>query len=232
MPSPGTPPERTTRTLLQALLGAILALLLLAAVGWWLAGLTPRWYHPADPQDTAATHLGETAEYRLVEELQRIRPPEEAWRLRIPEDAVNAWLATRLRKWLSGQGVDWPEDLSPPQVRMSPAGIEVALSHNDLGNRIGRFRVRPVITGDQLTFEAPSLRLGRLPLPLPTAWVQPALEESLARAEDLAFLATLLQGEAIDAAMPLVDHRHVRLHTITLEPGACVIHASTALNQR
>jgi len=215
--------------LLRGLLGAGLALLLLAAVGWWLAGLTPAWYHPADPHDAAATQLGETAEYRLVEELQRIRPAETIWRLRVPEDAVNAWLATRLPQWLSGQGVQWPEDLAPPHIHITSAGIEVAISNDDLGSRIGRFRVRPVIRGDQITLESPTLRIGRCPLPLPMMWIQPSLQESLSKADDLRFLTTMLQGDAVDAAVPLVDRRQVHIHTITLEPGACVIHASTSL---
>ncbi len=218
------------RTLQQALLGSTIALLLLAAIAWWLAGLTPRWYHPVDPNDTAGTALGETAEYRLVEEFQRIRPQEEVWRLRIPEDAINAWLATRLPQWLSGQGVQWPVDLSPPQVHITPAGIEVAIASDAFGSRIGRFRVYPIITGDQLGIASPTLRVGRLPVPLPASWIRPTLQDALAQTEDLTFLATLLEGDPIDAEVPLVDDRHVRLRAITLESGACVLQASTELS--
>ncbi len=212
---------------MNALLGAALATLLLAAVAWWLAGLTPGWYQPLDPNDKAALQLGETAEYRLAEELQKIRPPQEPWRLRIPEDAVNAWLASRLPQWLSGQGVEWPAELSPPQIRMTPSGIEVAIASADLGDRIGRLRVLPNIVGNQLALSSPTLRVGRLPLPLPMDWIRSSLEEAINQAEDLSFLAELLRGERIDAVLPLVDKRQVRVRRITFEPGACVIEAST-----
>ncbi len=226
-----SPTQSVTRTLVVALLGAAIALILLAAVGWWLAGLTPQWYQPTTATDAATSELGEAAEYRLVEEFQRIRPPEEIWRLRIREDAINAWLTARLKQWLAGRGVDWPADTTLPQIHITPAGIELAISTDDIGHRIGRFRVRPVIDNNQLTLESPTFRLGRLPLPLPTDWIRPTLHESLAESGDLAFLATLLQGDSIEAAIPLVDHRHVQLAAITLEPGACIIQASTALDQ-
>lgn len=224
-------PQPTLRTLSQALLGAVIGLILLAAIGWWLAGLTPQWYQPAATTDAAASELGETAEYRLVEEFQKIRPEEDVWRLRIREEAINAWLTARLKQWLAGRGVDWPADTTFPQIHITPAGIELAISTGDIGHRIGRFRVRPVIDNNQLTLKSPTFRLGRLPLPLPTDWIRRTLHESLAESGDLAFLATLLQGESIEAAIPLVDHRHVQLAAITLEPGACIIQASTALDQ-
>ncbi|MDP7189803.1 MAG: hypothetical protein QGI74_08055, partial [Phycisphaerales bacterium] len=153
-----SPPQSVTRTLGIALLGAAIALMLLAAVGWWLAGLTPRWYQPTTATDAATSELGETAEYRLVEEFQRIRPPEEIWRLRIREDAINAWLTARLKQWLAGRGVDWPADTTSPQIHITPTGIEVAIASDDFGSRIGRFQVRPIITNNQLAFESPTLR--------------------------------------------------------------------------
>lgn len=224
-------PQPILRTLTQAILGAIIGLLLLAAIGWWLAGLTPQWYQPPAEGDMAARKLGEAAEYRLVEEFQKIRPVDEVWRLRVPEEAVNAWLATRLPQWLSGHGVSWPNDLSTPQIRIMPAGIEVAISHVDLGSRIGRFRAKPTIANAHLALRAPTLRLGRLPIALPGDWITPTLHEAIAQTEDLAFLSTLLQGNAIDASLPLVDHRHVRIRSITLEPGAFVFEATTTLNR-
>lgn len=224
-----TPPKPATRTIVQAVIAAAAALLLLGAAAWWLAGLTPAWYRPPDPNNAATAQLGEAAEYRLVEEFQKIRPEDEVWRLRIPEDAINAWLATRLPRWLAGQDVQWPAHLGPPQVHITPAGIEVAIASDDFGGRIGRFRAGPAITGDRLTLESPTLGFGRLPLPLPASWIQQDLQDALAGTDDLGFLVALLQGDAIDAAIPLVDHRHIRLHLITLEPGACVLKATTVL---
>jgi len=228
MPSSEQPQRATRRVLLATLVGSAVAAVLLMAIGWWLAGLTPRWYQPVDSSNEAATQLGETAEYRLAEEFQKIRPADQVWRLRIPEDAVNAWLATRLPQWLSGQGVTWPADLSPPQIRITPSGIEVAIASTELGDRIGRLCLRPAISGEALTLPPPTLGVGRLPLRMPFALIHPWIEDAISNVGDLAFLADLLRGEPVAATLPLVDAREIRLHTITCEPRACILEASTS----
>jgi hypothetical protein len=217
------------RTILNTACGALLALLLLAVVAWWLAGLTPRWYQPVAADNAAAMALGETAEYRLVEEFQRIRPVDEVWRLRIPEAAINAWLATRLRQWLAGRGGAWPPELGSPQVRITPAGITVGVSADAIGGRVGLLTLTPNIADGRLSF-ATAAGLGSLPIGIPSQFITPHLMAAAGTSDSLAFLATILQGDSMSAAVPLVDYRHVHIHTIALEPGACVIRASTRVD--
>ena len=219
----------TRRTILHALLGALLAMLVLAAIGWWLAGIAPGWYEPVEQDNAAALTLGETAEYRLVEEFQRIRPADEVWRLRIPEAAINAWLATRLRQWLAGRGGDWPAELGSPQVRITPAGITVGVSADAIGGRVGLLTLTPIIADGRLSF-ATAAGLGSLPIGIPSQFITPHLMAAAGKSDSLAFLATILQGDSMSAAVPLVDYRHVHIHTIALEPGACVIRASTRVD--
>ena len=216
----------TRRTILHALLGTLLAILVFAAVGWWLAGLTPGWYQPVQPDNAAALALGETAEYRLVEEFQRIRPTDDVWRLRIPEAAINAWLATRLRQWLAGRGGVWPQELGSPQVRITPAGITVGVSADAIGGRVGLLTLSPSIADGQLQLR-PVGGVGRLPIGIPTSLVLPHLADEIDADNSIAFIHTLLQGKSTPSTIPLVDHRAVRLHSVTLEPANCVIEAST-----
>ena len=216
----------TRRTILHALLGTLLAILVFAAVGWWLAGLTPGWYQPVQPDNAAALALGETAEYRLVEEFQRIRPTDDVWRLRIPEAAINAWLATRLRQWLAGRGGVWPQELGSPQVRITPAGITVGVSADAIGGRVGLLTLSPSIADGQLQLR-PVGGVGRLPIGIPTSLVLPHIADEIDADNSIAFIHTLLQGKSTPSTIPLVDHRTVHLHSVTLEPANCVIQAST-----
>lgn len=216
----------TRRTILHALLGTFLAILVFAAVGWWLAGLTPGWYQPVQPDNAAALALGETAEYRLVEEFQRIRPADDVWRLRIPEAAINAWLATRLREWLAGRGGVWPQELGSPQVRITPTGITVGVSADAIGGRVGLLTLSPSIADGQLQLR-PVGGVGRLPIGIPTSLVLPHIADEIDADNSIAFIHTLLQGKSTPSTIPLVDHRAVRLHSVTLEPANCVIEAST-----
>ena len=216
----------TRRTILHALLGTFLAILVFAAVGWWLAGLTPGWYQPVQPDNAAALALGETAEYRLVEEFQRIRPADDVWRLRIPEAAINAWLATRLREWLAGRGGVWPQELGSPQVRITPTGITVGVSADAIGGRVGLLTLSPSIADGQLQLR-PVGGVGRLPIGIPTRLVLPYIADEIDADNSIAFIHTLLQGKSTPSTIPLVDHRAVRLHSVTLELANCVIEAST-----
>ena len=203
-----------------------MALVVLACVGWWLAGLMPSWYAPPDATDDAVRTLGEKAEYRLVEEFQKIRPPEEVWRLRIPADAINAWLAARLPAWLSGQGAEWPTELGIPQVHITPSGLTFAIQASELGGRTGTLTLWPVIDNGMLSCDV-SGGIGRLPLPIPLSMVHPLIEDATEGSERLTFLAQLTNGDPVASTIPLVDHRQVRLQDISCEDGGIVLTAST-----
>lgn len=192
-----------------------------------LASLDPWWYAPVPSDDPAATRLGETAEYRLVEELQKIRPDQALWRLRISDDALNAWLATRLRTWLAGRGVQWPEDIGTPQAHITTGGITMGVATSALGDRVGTMTFTPHVHDKLVRFSA-SAGLGRLPVPIPLRFVSPVIPEALGSSDETEVLRTLVQGDPVVAEVPLIDDRTVTIHDITLEDGAVVLHASTA----
>lgn len=101
-------------------------------VAWLVAGAMlgpPAWYAPAAADDAAADELGERIEYRLVEELQRVRPPAERWTVRLTDVQANAWLAARLPAWWRTEtGEPWPEDLRPPQLRSGGEQLTLVLA--------------------------------------------------------------------------------------------------------
>jgi len=216
----------TKQRILPTLTGATLALLVLALIAWWLAGLAPTWYAPPDASDPAARGLGETAEYRLVEEFQKIRPEDEVWRLRIPEDAINAWLATRLPAWLEGQGEVWPDAIGVPQVRIRPSGITVAVPTSHLGGRHAILALAPAILGGDFAGTITG-RIGRLPIPLPTSLLAGALAEVVEDTDALPFLDAAWSSDPVPAAIPLVDGRIISLQSIQLDQHRLVLTATT-----
>ena len=57
---------------------------------------------PMLPLDAVAR--GEAFEQALAAALTRVRPAGEEWAIAIDPDDINAWLATRLAKWVERQG--------------------------------------------------------------------------------------------------------------------------------
>ena len=74
---------------------------LLAIVAWWLTWQPPHWYQVPDASSDAVARMADRAEFRLIEEFQKVRDADDAWHVRIGDEAINAWLAARLEAWLS-----------------------------------------------------------------------------------------------------------------------------------
>ncbi len=188
------------------------------------------WFDPESDDDPARSRLGEQVEFRLVEELQKIRPAGESWRLRITDEAINAWLATRLRPWMNHQDASWPEGLSSPQIHFARGGIDVGISINGVA---GGF---PLIFGFQPTLDEGGFRLrpgwvriGLLPIPFARMALDSHLENLIPRLEgpvsDL--MSTLLDEAALEAVIPLVDGRSVEISGFRLDSGSMIFQAIT-----
>ena len=198
-------------------------------VGLVLSFMTPSWYAPPSPDDEQSVALAQSAEFRLVEELQKIREPGVPWKLRIPDEAVNAWLAIRLESWLGHDDrPSWPEFMTAPQLHTTPVGIYVAVGVND---SILGLRVMPAIVDDRITFQLLGGLLGRLPLPSPPSSLMTSLQESATEGDEAAEMAVayLYEGEGLPARVELVDGRLVEFGDVVLEAGAMVLTARTLL---
>jgi len=154
------------RRFLRVLIGFTTLFLLSAATLWLLATSSPGWYAPRFHPEAAA--LGETVEYRLTEEFQKIRPDNEPWTIRLREDQVNAWLVHRLPEWLAHDaGWTWPDNFGIPQLRFSVDGADCALpvAFEDL-TLVCRLTLVPSVTdlGVHLLIRDPGLGRFRLQL--------------------------------------------------------------------
>ena len=104
-----------------AILGGVGALVL-----WQLTWVPPLQYRPPAADDAEVIALAEKVEYRLIEEAQKIREPEDTWTLRVREQQVNAWLATRLAEWIAHeQDIKLPRSVRRPQIAFDADGMRV-----------------------------------------------------------------------------------------------------------
>ena len=207
------------------LLGVLFAFL----VGLVLSLMTPGWYAPPTVQNAAAVELAQAAEFRLVEEFQKIREPGVPWKLRVPDEALNAWLAIRLEAWLAHDDRPaWPEFMSAPQIHTTTVGVYVAVGFN---TSIVGLRIEPIIEDDSLQLIMRGGLLGRLPLPSPPATLLDRLQEAAGAGDEAAALATahLLDGQGVATTLKLVDGRTVHIDEVVLDDGAMILTARTML---
>lgn len=215
------------RRLLRILALLVAIPLIIAFVIWRLSWMPPSWYRPAPASDAAAGRLGDLVEQRLIEEAHAIRAAAEPWGLRIREEQINAWLATRLPKWIAHEkNLDWPDTLGTPQVRLRPTGIEFAIpigASASTGGRVAVVMFEPAMTDTMLSVKATGFALGRIGL-----WGSP-----LDRARDLAAdsalaemqvfettVADLLGATAtVEPVFQLADGRRVRLIDVQCGSG-------------
>lgn len=145
------------------------------------------------------------------------------------EEQINAWLATRLPKWIAHEkNLDWPETLGTPQVRLRTTGIEFAIpvgaNASTGGGRVAVVMLELAMTDSMLSVKATGFALGRIGL-----WGSP-----LERARDLAAgsaladvqvfettVAELLSATAtVEPAFQLADGRRVRLIDVQCGTGS------------
>lgn len=217
--------------LLLALVGlTIVAIVVVVLVA---SSRSPAWYAPPPPDDPDATALAELVEHRLVEEVQRIRPEEERWTLRVTEEQVNAWLATRLPRWIDGRPeLAWPEGLGVPQVSIGADGVQLAAPwrpEGALGGVLhgvlrGRVRIDAGENGMPVV-RVEDLGLGAVPVPggLPASAFEQVAESAAAR-DALAHLRAVLGAPQPlgdfgdeDGTFPIADGRRLSIESVRFE---------------
>ena len=221
---------------------AFFALIFVAAVigvVWWMAQSEPAWYNPPDGTSEVVAGYADRVEYRLVEEMQKIRPVDDSWRLRIREDQVNAWLATRLERWMRHDAnVQWPESLGIPQVLFRENDLSLAIplgvGADGEDRHIIVASVRPEIVEGGLQAKLTSVGMGRITLPgSPVHRLASLIDEHLVE-EDERFhsivetaLDVLSGEELLDPIIRLADDRCVEILKLELEESSFVVTART-----
>ena len=199
--------------------------ILIAVLAFW----TPDWFEP-EMNDPSRAALGEQVEFRLIEELQKIRSIDESWRLRITDEAINAWLATRLKPWMNHHDAAWPEDVSVPQIHFSRSGIDVGIAVDDLVGGLPLIMgFQPILDQGRFQLQPGWVRISHLPIPLARATLQSHLEDLLPDLDGIMadLTSTLLNDAALQAEIPLVDGRMVEISGFRLDSGSMIIQAVT-----
>lgn len=176
------------------------------------------WYDPPDFESPEVATLADRAEYRMLEEFHKVRPPMEVWHLRITEDAVNAWLSGRLEGWLThDQQIEMPKEVHDPQIHVTTEGLWIAANIE-----IDDGTPRPLAVefwvwiDDGVLFAEPiSIQLGRIPVPL--TFFESAIND----------MQQEMRG--VEAIAPLKDVREVHILGIELEENAFVLTCQTHL---
>lgn len=206
------------------------ALVLLAGIVlglWRWSSLPPTWYQPPDPHDQRVQMLAERVEYRLVEELQKIRPPRDNWTLRIRDEYLNMWLAARLPQWIEhDSALEWPPQLGTPQLRFESAGISAAVPLQvGRSRRMLVVRVWPTINADgELCVRLDRVAMGRIsvagePFAALAATLSGAAPSVMEQAHVQETLKVLQGDRAISPIINLADGRRVRLVELRLGDG-------------
>lgn len=184
----------------------VLALLVGAAIAAFTLAALPPIARPTLPDDAAAR--GEAFEQALAAALTKVRPAGEEWAIAIDPADINAWLATRLPKWI---------EHDPALAELAPAAtIRIAAIRDALviedsmrapGDAVVSLPVEPTLTDGRLALAPGTARIGRLPIPGAASALASLLRGTL---DDLA---------AGPAQIRLGDGRRVELRDISCEPG-------------
>jgi len=227
--------------------GAVVVLAVVVAGFWVQAHRAPAWWASGpDERDRAqAEATGEAIEHGITRVLYSSSRPTDPdwggsdgtwrsvpWGVTLDADDANAWLATRLPKWMASGSdpMPWPEDASPPRIAFEEGvlrlGVRLATSG---GERVFSATVRPYVGVDGgLWLPAETLHVGRVPIP--ASWLLDRAEaerhefvpEEWADRPETRALFDIFAGERpvlYDPVFRLDGGRRVRVLGVTTEGG-------------
>jgi hypothetical protein len=234
------------------------ALILLAAftasafaLAWSLTRTAPAWWTKPAPSTTTADPAARALalENGLVSVLSRPQPEGQPWTAAIHADDADAWLATRLPRWLAGQSppVRLPPELAAVRVAFDGGAILIGAQINARGlDQILSARIVPRVEPSGALFApASSLRVGRLILPASLVLNRRGTTSTLGSAfiseSDLPqALRSLPQTDAVarallggipllrDARLKLADGRVIRLIRVDARDGQLLLTCTTS----
>jgi hypothetical protein len=211
-------PPRAGCIVVLIALSALGALAMLAALA-----LIPSVGRPPFPADAAAR--GEALEQAVIAAVTKVRDPAgETWAIAIEAADINAWLATRLPKWIA-HDPELADFAGATAVRIASSDgalfVEAPVGPAALG-LVGTVRMPMELEdapGARLLLDVGAARIGLLPVPLAAeGWASAgALTEELARFE----------RRYPDRRIRLADGRFVEVRAISCEDGWIKIRFAT-----
>ncbi|MBK9188557.1 MAG: hypothetical protein IPM33_06320 [Phycisphaerales bacterium] len=160
----------------------------LVLMGLMLTRGVPIWWRSVSSDDPRTRELGESLENGVVRQFSAVREPDpdsphawrsKPWAVSLHASDANAWVATRLPKWLANQerGVAWPGEISEVQIEFADEAVKVGMRVRVRGrDQVLSAEVVPEIRADgSLWMPATWVRVGRLPVP--ASWVLERAQE-------------------------------------------------------
>lgn len=199
---------------LSAWRGSLLLLILGAALACAALAAAPPVARPQLPADSEAR--GEAFEQALAAELTKVRPAGEEWAIAIDPADINAWLATRLPKWI-GHDPELAFLSAAQAVRIAAVDGQLILedSAQEGGLAVLSLPVELGLHDGRLALSIGMARIGRLPVPGSGSALASLLGDSLTE---------LASGPA---RIRLADRRRVELRAISCEPGRIALAFAT-----
>ncbi len=221
---------------LACLVGGAAALLAQATPAWWVEpGTAPLGTAlPGPASSTAAepaTAQSAIERGRAVEEaisrLLSSATPGTVTRTALYERDANAWLETRLPRWLEAEETPWPDEVSSLRVRATEGRMQLAVRVTTEGwSRVVTLTIEPSLDEQgRLWAPAQALHVGRLRLPL--ALILGEIETSTrlpAQWRDdprTRFAVSVFAGESplVESPVVRIDDRRLRLTELECVSG-------------
>jgi hypothetical protein len=216
---------------------------------------TPAWWRPATFTDTQSYIAAQNLENGVATLLTSARPPNEGgdptkpWTVGLRSAEANAWLNTRLQKWLESQnGVKfrWPSELEELRVEFSDQRIYVGARIRSAGQeQILTAVLAPEFRADgSLWLPAEVVTLGRLSVPAkwvlgkrgggPVGEAVTNVPESIAELPQTRVVLSAFAGEnavMLEPTIRLGDGRRVRVLGLSAKDGRLLITCQTVIRE-
>ncbi len=207
--------------------------------GWWQVNRTPVWWvPPTDVTSAAVVETGEDFENRMLTDSSRVRKKNMTWTLVVTEEEINAWLSTRLPRWMENQ--------QPNQSSMLGSFGDIAQVHVRIKDGRIRFGARiGVVAGDvesgyvvsamiepQIGVEGGLMlglgetAAGRLPVPADS--IVSMFEQQLRAAGN--DVLKLIVGDEIDPVIQMPNNQRIRVLELEVNTGEIILTCQTMVN--
>ena len=213
----------------------VVSLLLLILALAVLVGIVllrpPDWWTPIQSDDVVASPIGERFENACINEAHRVRAGDQPWAVRVRDDDVNAWLATRLPRWMEHAGAT---GIVIAQVRFREGAIDIAADVPEVPS-VAIVTIVPSLTNDELAADRVSVAIGHLPLPFAQRMVIEPLMHLLGGDDapyEFKLAAAILNGKGISAEFKLGDGRTLRLRDLELHEGEMLLEFETKVQSK
>lgn len=214
--------RKSRRRILVACVTLLALPVVVALSAWALLRSEPSYWRPPDATAPRVRQAAQDVEGFVTTQTTAVRPAADPWAIELSEDQANAWLASRLPRWLANQDADPRIAQTFPRVMVRFASDRIELAAEvSLGGKSQVFRAvfvpQAANEGQAVRLKLAALYAGRLRLPVETVIGQLASRSG----EDPAVIRRALEG--VELRLPLADKREVKVVGVELHKGRLVL---------